>query len=115
MLVHRSTQWNWPRARRIMTQPRTQRAPSPRKWDGRASKLVRSALLVVRGRQDQGPEHAVLAAGRIDRRDAHVGGALEQHVGAVVRRVAPAGKRLGDGVVAGRDVFRRDLGVEAGT
>src|SRR5438874_8341172 len=46
--------------------------------------------LVVGRREDQGPEHLVLGARRVDRRDPHAGRAIEQHVGAVRRRIPPA-------------------------
>ena len=41
--------------------------------------------LVVRRREDQRPEHLVFRLRRVDRRDAHAGHALVEHVGAVRR------------------------------
>ena len=79
----------------------------------RSSRCSRYALLLVRLGQDQRPVHFVFRARRVDRRDAHAGRALEQHVGAVRRRIAPAGERLGQRVIAGADILGRRLGVVA--
>jgi len=55
--------------------------------------------------QNERPEHLVLGFGRVGCRNAHAGCAIEQHVGAVLGRIPPAGERLGEGVVAGTDVL----------
>ena len=73
------------------------------------------APLVVRRREDQRPEHLVLRVRRVDRRDAHAGHVAVEHVGAVRRGIAPARESFGERVIAGRDVFHRDLGVGTAT
>ncbi len=72
------------------------------------------AALLVRLGQDQRPEHLVFRLRRIDRGDAHLGHVAVEHVGAVRRRIAPAGKRFRHGVVAGGNVLHRHGGIEAG-
>src|SRR5579864_1952349 len=54
----------------------------------------RSAPALLRSGKDQCPEYLVFGRGRIGGRDSHPGRILEQHVGAVRRRVAPSGKSL---------------------
>jgi len=72
------------------------------------------AVPLVRLGENERPEHLVFRLRRIDRGDAHLGDVCVEHVGAVRRRIAPAGKGFRQGVIAGADVFHRHGGVEAG-
>ena len=73
--------------------------------------IGRSAAPLLRCGDDKCPKYLVFRARHVDRRNTHAVSALEQHVGAVRRRIAPARERLGQCVVAGRDVLGRHLGV----
>src|SRR3954469_10321203 len=63
--------------------------------------------------KNERPKHLVLRLRRIDRRDAHAGDALVEHVGAVRRGIAPARKGLGERVVARRNILHRDFRLKA--
>src|SRR5205823_728848 len=67
------------------------------------------AATAVGPSEDQCPEHLVLLPRRIGRGDPHVGDAPIEHVGAMRRRIAPAGECVGERVVASTDVLDRGL------
>src|SRR5271165_7251118 len=56
--------------------------------------------------ENERPEHLVFGFGGVDRGNAHAGCSIQQHVGAMRRRIPPAGKSLCEGVIAGADVLR---------
>ena len=105
-----STPNSAPPSRRCSTMRADLRAEIVRSYSG---SLTSAATLIGRG-EDQRPEYLVFRFRRIDRGDAHAGDACVEHIGAVRRRIAPAGKRLGERVVAGGNILDRHAGVEAG-
>src|SRR5438105_14596627 len=72
-----------------------------------------STMALVWRRQDQSPEHFILGLRRIDRGDAHARYIRVEHIGAMRWRIAPAGKRLGQRMVAAADIFDRNRGIES--
>src|SRR5207248_817737 len=76
---------------------------------------IKSGLSGVGRRQDHGPEYLVFGAWSIARRYAQFCDTALEHVGAVRGRVAPAGKRFRQRMIAGRDVLdRHGRGIAAG-
>src|SRR5262245_53215289 len=86
------------------------------KWPLKVGSLMSPygySLLFVRLGQDQRPIDFVFRGWRVNRGYAHAGRTRQQHVGPMRVRVAPAGKRLGEGVISGTDVFGCSLGIVA--
>src|SRR5262245_8854612 len=72
-----------------------------------------SALPVVGHGENDCPKHLILRSWCVNRSDAHASGAFKEQIGAMPRRIAPAGESLRQSMITGADVLGGMLGAIA--